>query len=247
LKEDENDFLSFCTEVEGCHDASLLLLNIPSACYSCGEFSGVSVYKDFVGIEEEHYVVSCVDQLPWALSQSGRLKQDYGPKVNFRKQKIRTGNFNGLPPFSEFIVSRVQKLPRLNTFHPVELCNLDYHSSRGAAIEPHMDDSWLWGNRLVTLNLLSDTLLTFNCPCGKSEVKVPLLRRSIIVVEGTARYKWLHSIKKDHISNRRIAVTLRELSENFMPGGPEEGRGRELLKISSVYCGTPVNEFQQAI
>ena len=169
------------------------------------------------------------------------LLQDYGPKVNFKKQKVRIGLFEGLPPFSQFIVSRLLKLPNLHDFQPVELCNLDYRSERGAAIQPHKDDVWLWGDRLVTLNLLSSTVLTFNCPCGRTELEVPLPRRSLVVVEGRARHMWLHSIKKECIVNRRVAVTLRELSTNFMPGGAEEERGQELLKAASHFTGTPVN------
>ena len=91
--------------------------------------------------------------------------QDYGPKVNFKRQKVKLGSFNGLPPFSEGLVKRMQQsdeMEELRGFTPVELCNLDYSPERGAAIDPHMDDNWIWGERLVTLNLLSSTYLTFS-------------------------------------------------------------------------------------
>ena len=89
--------------------------------------------------------------------------QDYGPKVNFKRQKVKLGSFNGLPPFSERVVKRMQsELEELRDFTPVELCNLDYSPERGSAIDPHMDDSWIWGERLVTINLLSPTYLTFS-------------------------------------------------------------------------------------
>ena len=91
--------------------------------------------------------------------------QDYGPKVNFKRQKVKLGSFNGLPPFSEGLVKRMQSeidLEELGGFTPVELCNLDYSPERGSAIDPHMDDDWIWGERLVTLNLLSPTYLTFS-------------------------------------------------------------------------------------
>ena len=89
--------------------------------------------------------------------------QDYGPKVNFKRQKVKLGSFNGLPPFSERLVKRMQsEMEELRVFTPVELCNLDYSPERGSAIDAHMDDSWIWGERLVTLNLLSSTYLTFS-------------------------------------------------------------------------------------
>ena len=30
----------------------------------------------------------------------------------------------------------------------------------GACINPHIDDCWIWGERIVQLNLMSDTYLT---------------------------------------------------------------------------------------
>ncbi len=103
---------------------------------------------------------------------------------------------------------------------PVELCNLRYEVDRGACIDPHFDDSWLWGNRLVTINLLSNTILTLhpgvdvNLP-SNCEVYLPLSRRSIVILSDDSRYKWMHSVKKSHIKDTRVAITLRELSQEF--------------------------------
>ncbi|XP_007486040.1 alpha-ketoglutarate-dependent dioxygenase alkB homolog 4 [Monodelphis domestica] len=125
-------------------------------------FPGVAMIKDFVSADEETELVRLMDQDDWKLSQSGRRKQDYGPKVNFRKQKLKTGGFDGLPSFSREIVHRMGQHPVLERFLPVEQCNLDYHPERGSAIDPHLDDSWLWGERLVSLNLLSPTVLSMS-------------------------------------------------------------------------------------
>ncbi|XP_069471071.1 alpha-ketoglutarate-dependent dioxygenase alkB homolog 4 isoform X2 [Ambystoma mexicanum] len=104
-----------------------------------------------------------MDQDAWKISQSGRRKQDYGPNVNFKKQKVKVGRFSGLPSFSRDIVRRMNEHAALQGFQPVEQCNLDYNPQRGSAIDPHFDDWWLWGERLVTLNLLAETLLTMSC------------------------------------------------------------------------------------
>ena len=176
--------------------------------------------------------------------------QDYGPKVNFKRQKVKLGTFSGLPPFSRPLVARMVKtVPCLCNFSPVELCNLDYRPERGSAIDPHQDDSWLWGERLVTLNLLSHTTLTFSTPPPSptappsvtTEIHVPLPRRSLVVVEGPARYRWLHCIKRQHIVSRRLAVTLRELSPEFLPRGREEDVGRSLGDVAAKFDGKPTN------
>nr|XP_033778750.1 alpha-ketoglutarate-dependent dioxygenase alkB homolog 4 [Geotrypetes seraphini] len=126
-------------------------------------FPGVNIVQDFVNEEEECKILQAMDQDIWKVSQSGRKKQDYGPKVNFKKQKLRIGGFSGLPSFSCDLVTRMQQLTVLNGFLPIEQCNLDYNAERGSAIDPHFDDCWLWGERLVTLNFLSDTMLTMSC------------------------------------------------------------------------------------
>ncbi|XP_072834370.2 alpha-ketoglutarate-dependent dioxygenase alkB homolog 4 isoform X1 [Pogona vitticeps] len=126
-------------------------------------FPGVVLLEDFVSAEEEHRMVELMDQDAWKPSQSGRRKQDYGPKVNFKKRKLKAGGFSGLPSFSQEIVARMRLYSVLRDFSPVEQCNLDYGPERGSAIDPHWDDWWLWGEHLVSLNLLSATVLSMSC------------------------------------------------------------------------------------
>ncbi|XP_062816458.1 alpha-ketoglutarate-dependent dioxygenase alkB homolog 4 [Anolis carolinensis] len=147
-------------------------------------FPGVCLLDDFVTAEEERHMVTLMDQSPWKPSQSGRRKQDYGPKVNFKKQKLKAGCFTGLPSGSREIVERMQTFSVLKGFSPVEQCNLDYGPERGSAIDPHWDDSWLWGERLVTLNLLSATVLSMTCD---SDDPLPLLFLQSEPTHGNAR------------------------------------------------------------
>ena len=50
----------------------------------------------------------------------------------------------------------------LKDFEPVEVNVLEYEEERGSNIAPHMDDFWLWGERIFGLNLLEDTVITFS-------------------------------------------------------------------------------------
>ena len=169
--------------------------------------------------------------------------------MNFKRQKVKLGSFSGLPPFSEWIVKRMQNdVECLKDFIPVELCNLDYSPERGSAIDPHVDDDWLWGERLVTLNLLSHTYLTFSPPpCSQNSsthlrVCIPLPQRSLVIVQSSSRYQWQHSIRREHICSRRLATTLRELTIEFMPGGKLfDEIGKDILETASSFDGTPVN------
>lgn len=224
-------------------------------------------------------------QEPWLLSLSSQCDpsqatvrsdsflsrpQDYGPKVNFRKQKLKTAGFRGLPSFSREVVRRMGLYPGLEGFQPVEQCNLDYSPERGSAIDPHLDDAWLWGERLVSLNLLSPTvvsmcreasgsLLLRSAPsagaeafgdsviapsrsvlCQEVEVAIPVPRRSLLVLAGAARHQWTHAIHRRHIEARRVCATFRELSAEFRPGGRQQDLGHELLQIALSFQGRPV-------
>ena len=167
--------------------------------------------------------------------------QDYGPKVNFKKKKLNLAGFSGLPAFSKFMVERLQQHLSLKDFIPVELCNLEYIPERGSAIDPHFDDFWLWGERLVTVNLLSDAVLTMTTDSMPGlEVDVPLPARALIIVTGPSRYKWKHGIKRSNIRFRRLAMTFRELAPEFFPGGASDTVGKQLLDIAQTFNGVAV-------
>uniref|UniRef100_A0A8C6S6Q8 AlkB homolog 4, lysine demthylase n=1 Tax=Neogobius melanostomus TaxID=47308 RepID=A0A8C6S6Q8_9GOBI len=201
---------------------------------------GVFLQRDFISEQEELELVELMDRDVWTPSQSGRRKQDFGPKVNFKKRRVRVGGFSGLPAASRRLVERMHRELGLKDFQPVEQCNLDYSPDRGAHIDPHLDDSWLWGERLVTVNLLSDTTLTLTLLGQGLQVAVPLPRRSLLVLSGPARHTWKHGIQRAHIGQRRVCSTFRELSAQFLPGGESEEQGAELLRTALTFTGAPL-------
>ncbi|XP_033986467.1 alpha-ketoglutarate-dependent dioxygenase alkB homolog 4 isoform X3 [Trematomus bernacchii] len=187
---------------------------------SCFSFPGVFLQEDFISEEEEVELIRTIDRDVWNDSQSGRRKQDFGPKVNFKKQKVRLSSFSGLPAVSRSLVLRMQSEASLEDFRPVEQCNLEYLPQRGSSIDPHLDDSWLWVEEV--------------------QVSVLLPRRSLLVLFGEARHRWKHSIRREDIQDRRVCSTFRELSEDFLSGGRHEEMGAKLLDISLSFRGTPV-------
>jgi len=43
-----------------------------------------------------------------------------------------------------------------------ELNALEYREEVNSSIAAHFDDFWLWGERIIGINLLSDTVMTFS-------------------------------------------------------------------------------------
>ena len=104
--------------------------------------NGILIKNNFFTLDEEQFLISEITKSKWVESQSGRFKQDYGPKANFNKKKLKYSTFTGLPEYSKFLINRLENLG-LKNFIPVELCNLKYDSNRAACIDPHFDDFWL--------------------------------------------------------------------------------------------------------
>ncbi len=81
----------------------------------------MQLIENFVTEDEETEIVTFADSFPWKMSQSGRNKQDFGPKVNFKKRKVKIDGFTGLPPFSRNIVARMHEssLLQVGSFLPL--------------------------------------------------------------------------------------------------------------------------------
>lgn len=219
-------------------------------------------------------------------------------------------------------MKKFKEISELSDFKIVELCHLEYCPERGASIDPHADDSWLWGERLVTINLNSSTVLTLTpwsedaCECHQSAddyfqrsrhntknescahdrpslersfinlavksipdcknssnsysersecsrhdsdpslvpttdtmchvirmntsnskvcVRIILPPKSLFILAGCARYKWFHEIERQDVTSRRLAMTFRELSAEFLEGGKEYQRGSDLLLVANNF------------
>ena len=50
------------------------------------------------------------------------------------------------------------------SFCPIEVNILSYEEEKGSNIASHFDDFWLWGDRIIGVNLLSDTVMTYTKP-----------------------------------------------------------------------------------
>ena len=57
----------------------------------------------------------------------------------------------------------------------MEVNVLEYDQERGSNIAPHIDDLWLWGERIFGINLMADTAITFSQ--GNVEIEFPVKKR----------------------------------------------------------------------
>lgn len=107
------------------------------------DFPGIFIHPNFLTANESELLVNSVDST-WDDSQSGRRKKNYGPKINFKKKKIRVDCFNGFFHASDFVRMKLNDIEIIKDFKTIEECFLEYDAKRGSHIEPHMDDCWIW-------------------------------------------------------------------------------------------------------
>ncbi|KAI6654312.1 Alpha-ketoglutarate-dependent dioxygenase alkB-like protein 4-like [Oopsacas minuta] len=200
---------------------------------------GIHLVKEFISELEEIQLISIIDSIEWKNSQSGRRKQNYGPKVNFKRKKLKLGEFTGLPPYAEGLVKKINSLKTFSTFKPVEFCNLEYTAEKGASIDPHYDDKWVWGDRLISISTLSDSVITFYSQDLSVQVALPLPRRSFLGFWGSSRFNWLHGVKRKDIDVRRVSITLRELNKAILDSPDLEEIGDLVIETGSKYHGNP--------
>ena len=108
------------------------------------------------------------------------------------------------------------------------------------------------GERIVTLNLAGDSVLTMTKYHGGTEkynlayvdiplpaevpdicVRIPQPARSLVVIYGSARYQWLHSILRRDIQERRVCIALREFTKPYLD--PSSEIGQIVLRAASNY------------
>jgi len=160
--------------------------------------------------------------------------------------KINGKSFDGFPKFSKYFQDKLRQVELLRDYQTIEQCSIEYRPETGACIDPHIDDCWVWGERVISLNLISDSVLTMtkyeggvdkynlryhydslntsqpqNHPNNKSWpiVRIPMPRRSLLVLYGPARYEWEHCVIRRDISSRRICMAYREFTKEYLPEG----------------------------
>ena len=116
----------FGEEREFCIDCSRLFNKINDenvhSCEKTSEepvFQGIKIIRDFVTLDEEKTLLEDLDEAPWTTSQSGRRKQNYGPRANFKKRKAKLGAFQGFPMPTKFIQERFKTLSSIQVIDSI--------------------------------------------------------------------------------------------------------------------------------
>jgi len=184
------------------------------------ETSQLYVIRNFIDENREGDVMKEIDSLPWGMSLKRRT-QHYGYVYDYSTKSCRQGQ--SMSTSKEINTLSEQISSALGIFIPslgktlFDQCIVNEYK-KGQGITPHIDAPKFFGSVIVSLSLgnvepeASEMTMTFKR--DDKIVEVPLKRRSLLILSGEARYKWLHSIspasnqKQDF---RRVSITFRQM------------------------------------
>jgi alkylated DNA repair dioxygenase AlkB len=202
-------------------------------------FVGVRVFEDFCSDAEARRLLAAIERTPFVAAQSGKLKQHFGAKVNFKRRKLSAQGLVELPAYVGWIETRLAERiagapePVVSVFAGFEATDafvLRYEPQRGANLDFHVDDGLAYGDGILGVSLESDSVLTFVPDPAQVEllpstiVRVPLPARSAVALCGPARSRWQHAVLADDLRARRTSLTLRTLG----PGLAATSGGKQL-------------------
>jgi alkylated DNA repair protein alkB family protein 4 len=196
-------------------------------------FTGVWVWQDFYSEAEARGLLDAIEQAPFAAAQSGKTKQHFGAKVNFKRRKLSTRSHVELPPYVRSIEARLAARVggasgpanrAFASFAATDAFVLRYEPQRGANLDFHVDDTFAYGDAILGVSLESDSVLTFVPDSTGADsfpdtiVRVPLPARSAVGLFGPARNRWQHAVLAQDVRARRTSVTLRTLAPGIAGG-----------------------------
>ena len=177
---------------------------------------GLSCVQDFIAKEEEERLLEAIDGETWSTELKRRV-QHYGYRYDYKARTVSQESYLGpLPDWVHFLVDKLNE-NEIFSAPPDQAIVNEYQPGQGIA--PHIDCVPCFTNTIASLSLGSACQMAFSKKSPKKQMSVLLSRRSLLVLQGEARYKWRHSIaarKSDIIDGvrtsreRRVSITFRK-------------------------------------
>ena len=179
---------------------------------------GFEYIKDYIDNSEHEWLLKQIDENFW-LEDLKRRVQHYGFKYDYKARKVNYDMRIGhLPEWLQILGQRLHEDGHMPA-KPDQVIVNEYKPGQG--ISSHIDCEPCFEKMIVSLSLGSSCVMDFTHKLDKTE-KIPvwLAPRSIIVLRGESRYKWLHGIaprKSDqwegqtYNRQRRVSLTFRKV------------------------------------
>lgn len=177
--------------------------------------TGLSYVRDYVGSCDEAALLCAIDDAPWSTELERRV-QHYGYKYDYRNRRIDdTMRVGPMPNGIQEIAERLRQEGYFDRTPDQCIVN-EYLPGQGIA--PHIDCEPCFGGTIASLSLGSHVVMDFTR--AGTRHAVCLEPRSLVVLQGEARYEWKHGIakrKNDVVGgiviprSRRVSLTFRSV------------------------------------
>lgn len=172
--------------------------------------AGLAYRPAFVTAEEETQLLAAIEQAPWRQDFKRRTLH-YGYHYDYRDGTARpaTAIPNWLAPLCGRLVASGHF-----ALAPEQVLINEYLPGQGIA--PHIDRP-AFGGTVASLSLGSDCVMRLQHAEDARQEEIVLERRSLLVLSGDARYRWLHGIapRKTDRTGDRIITRARRVSFTF--------------------------------
>jgi alkylated DNA repair dioxygenase AlkB len=174
---------------------------------------GLTYCRGLLEPEEQCRVLAKVDARPWRNDLKRRV-QHYGYKYDYKARSVDHSMYVGpLPTFALGVAQRLLDRGLVEEM-PDQLIVNEYEPGQG--ITAHIDCEPCFKNTIITVSLGWAYEMDF-ISVATEEVKPALLEPgSALIMQGEARYQWMHRIKA-RISDRgvprrrRVSLTFRNV------------------------------------
>jgi alkylated DNA repair dioxygenase AlkB len=173
--------------------------------------AGFSLCCDYINRDEEQVLLECVDRGPWETDWRRRIQQ-FG--LGYSDSGGEPVWLRDFPDWLKPLAGRVGQKARFDRY-PENCVINEYIPPQG--IGPHKDYA-AFGPTIACVSLGSDVLLDFISADRSSRMSVDIPARSLWVITGEARSRWMHGIARrfnDIVDgarrkrDRRISITFR--------------------------------------
>lgn len=179
---------------------------------------GFQYIEDYISTAKHDSLLTRIDELPW-LDDLKRRVQHYGFKYDYKARRVDIGmHLGALPKWLKRLSQKLYKDKHMPEVADQVIVN-EYLPGQG--ISSHIDCEPCFQGTVVSLSLGSGCIMDFTNKSDKTK-KIPvwLEPRSLVVLRGEARDRWLHGIaarKSDewdgqkHKRQRRVSLTFRKV------------------------------------
>lgn len=181
---------------------------------SIDNINGLTYVRNFISQAEHDLLLKKIHSQPW-LTDLQRRVQHYGYKYDYVKHKINREMY--IAPLPDWALKIATKLHQnYSPSLPDQVIVNEYEPGQG--ITSHTDCKNCFRDTIISLSLGAECVMDFTYPSQNLKQSILLESRSLIIMQGEARYNWMHGIakrKSDKFQGqvfkraRRVSLTFR--------------------------------------